>query len=119
VADAPAGVRARSTSGEVDVRSACGRVRLETTSGQVRTRLRGPLRLADLSSVSGDISAELVSGMGAQLTASTTSGTIDCNLPMSGARHERNRLQARIGPGGPNIHVSTVSGNLTVTSGER
>jgi hypothetical protein len=117
VADAPAGVHARSTSGELDVRGACGLVWLRTTSGEIRTRLRGPLRSADLSSVSGGVSAELVSGLGAQLAASTTSGTIDCTVPMTVARHERNHLQARIGPGGPNIHISTVSGNLTVTSG--
>ncbi len=117
VTDAPAGLRARSTSGELDVRGACGRVWLETASGEIRTRLRAPLRSADLASISGEISAELVSGLGAQLTASTTSGDIDCNVPMTVARHERNRLEARIGPGGPTIHISTVSGNLTVTSG--
>ena len=117
VADAPAGVHARSTSGELVVRGACGRVWLQTASGEIRTRLRGPLRSAELSSISGDVRAELVSGLGAQLAASTTSGAIDCNVAMTVARHERNRLEARIGPGGPTIHVSTVSGNLTVTSG--
>jgi len=117
VEDAPAGIRARSTSGELDVRGACGRVSLETTSGEIRTRLRGPLRSANLTSTSGDVGAELVSGMGARLTAATTSGSIDCSVPMTVSRHDRNRLEAMIGPGGPTLHMSTVSGNLTVTSG--
>lgn len=117
VDDAPAGIRARSTSGEVDVRGACGRVSLGTTSGEIRARLRGPLRSAEITSTSGGVGAELVSGLGARLTVATTSGAIDCSVPMTVSRHDRNRLEATIGTGGPTIHMSTVSGNLTVTSG--
>jgi DUF4097 and DUF4098 domain-containing protein YvlB len=117
VDDAPAGIRAHSTSGEVNVRGACGRVLLETTSGEVRARLRGPLKSAELASTSGGVGAELVSGVGARLTVVTTSGSIDCSVPMTVSRHDRNRLEATIGQGGPPIHMRTVSGNLTVTSG--
>ena len=117
VEDAPAGIRARSTSGELVVRGACGRVALETTSGEIHTRLRGPLRSAVITSTSGDVGTDLVAGLGAQLDASTVSGSIDCNVPSVVTRQARNRLDARIGQGGPGIHISTVSGNLTVTSG--
>jgi hypothetical protein len=117
VDDAPAGIRARSTSGEVEVRGARGRVQIETTSGGIVVGLRAPLKSAELSSTSGDVDADLAARMGARLSASTTSGTIDCSVPMSVTRHDRTRLEALVGPGGPSIHVSTVSGNQTVTSG--
>ncbi len=119
VADAPAGVRAETASGDVTVRGACGHVRLHSASGDIEARLRGPLGEADLATSSGEINLLVVPGMSAEFDASTTSGSIDCRLPVTVVRHDENSLAARLGRGGAHIRLRTASGNVNITSGGR
>jgi hypothetical protein len=114
---APAGIRARSTSGGLSVRDAAGDVALSTVSGSIEARFARALRAAELSSTSGGIEADLASGLGVNLAASTTSGSMDCRAPMTLLRHDAHHLEGRVGSGGPAIRIQTVSGDLTVTSG--
>jgi DUF4097 and DUF4098 domain-containing protein YvlB len=116
VAAAPAGVRAETASGDVTVRGACGHVRLRSASGDIEASLRGPLREADLASSSGEIDLALVPGLAAELDAATTSGSIDCRLPLTVVRHDENSLMARLGHGGARIRLRTTSGNVNITS---
>ena len=57
--------------------------------------------------------------MGAELDASTTSGSIDCTLPVTVLRHDENSLTARFGRGGARIRLRTTSGDVNITSGGR
>ncbi len=115
--DAPAGVRARTTSGELDLRGACERVDAGTQSGNIRTRLRGPLREATVASVSGDVELELAAGVGATLDVRSTSGSIDCSAPVIVTGHDTRSLGARLGTGVAPVRIQTTSGSVSITSG--
>ncbi len=117
VEEAPRGAWLRSTSGEIAIHSAGGKVDAATQSGDVRARLRAPLESAAFASVSGDVTLELVSGLGAHLVARSTSGSIDCGVPVVVLEHGRNSLEARLGAGGTPVRTETTSGNVTITSG--
>ncbi len=117
VEEAPRGVRAHSTSGEIVLRSAGAKVDVTTQSGDVRARLRSPLEDARVKSVSGDVTLELVTGLGANLAVHSTSGSIDCEVPATVLAHGRNSLEARLGSGGAPVRTETTSGNVTITSG--
>ena len=117
VADAPAGVSAHTASGEVVLHAACARVDVGTQSGDIRVRLRSPLERAQAASVSGSVSLDMVQGTGAELSARSTSGSIDCEMPSVVRQHSDRSLDARLGKGGAPVRLETVSGDVTITSG--
>ena len=127
-------VNARSVSGDVDVVGAEGEVRAGSVSGNVRMDgLRatsvsassvsgdvdvtvhslsgpGPLRF---TSVSGNVTAELPKGIDADVTMRSVSGSLDSDFPLVlNGRMSRHSLEARIGKGGRDLEVRTVSGNV-------
>lgn len=90
-------VKASSVSGDVDVA-------VETLSGT------GPLTF---TSVSGNVTAELPKGIDADVTMRSVSGSLDSDFPLVlSGRMSRNSLEARIGKGGRELEVRTVSGNV-------
>jgi DUF4097 and DUF4098 domain-containing protein YvlB len=127
-------VDAHSVSGNVSVVGAEGRVRAGSVSGDVRMeRLRassvkatsvsgdvvvgvealtgdGPLTF---TSVSGNVTAELPKGIDADVTMRTVSGSLDSDFPLTlNGRVNRHSLEARIGRGGRELEVRTVSGDV-------
>jgi hypothetical protein len=90
-------VEARSVSGDVDVT-----ISALTGAGGLRFR-----------SVSGDVTVAVPQGLDADFSMSTVSGELDTDFPLtlSGGMGRRN-IQARIGKGGRNLEVSTVSGDV-------
>lgn len=119
VEDAPKGLSVETVSGEVRVKGAAGPVSMSTGSGDIRARLRGPLRRGVLESTSGQIWVDLAGGMDASLVAETTSGDIDCRVPLTSTDTGRHRLSGRYGRGGSPIELRSGSGDITVTSGGR
>jgi hypothetical protein len=117
VRDAPAGIHARTVSGRLEVTGACARVDVETRSGDILAQLREPLQAAQVSSASGDVQLELPGGIGADLRAHSTSGSIDCTIPVTIVEHGRNSLQAKVGRGGAPVRIETSSGDVSITSG--
>lgn len=132
----PSGVEidASSVSGNVDVVGAQGDVRAGSVSGDIRLeRLRassieartvsggitaaveslngsGPL---SFKSVSGDVKLDLPRGFDADLSMSSVSGQLDSEFQMTlGGRTSRRRIEARIGRGGRQLDVTTVSGDV-------
>lgn len=124
-------VDARSVSGDVHVTSAAD-VRASSVSGNVFASLgRIPARGLEFRSVSGDVTLELPAGTDADFQARTLSGEIESDFPLTveGRRGRRNdddddrgwprvrvghNMHARIGGGGPELSVSTVSGDITL-----
>lgn len=129
-------IDARSVSGNVNVSGAQGDVRAEAVSGDIRLeRLRattieahsvsgeiaasieslsgsGPL---SFRSVSGDVKLELPRNFDADLSMSSVSGQLDSEFQMTlgnGGRTSRRRIEARIGRGGRELNLTTVSGDV-------
>lgn len=138
----PEGVRfiARTVQGDVEARDLRGPVRASTVSGGVDVRtsdvaeassVSGDLRVAmgrmprdgslRFSSVSGDVRLTLPADAGAQLSASTVSGDIDSDFPLTLSGRGRSwpgrRIQATLGRGGPELRISTVSGDIQLERG--
>jgi hypothetical protein len=127
-------VSAGSVSGEVSVDGAEGRLRASSVSGNVRLRA---LRATDVrassvsgdvdvridaltgdgnlhfNSVSGNVTAELPQTFDADVTMRSVSGSLDSEFPLTlNGRMNRHSLEARIGKGGRELEVHTVSGNV-------
>lgn len=119
VEDAPHGVDAQTSSGDIKVRDGCGRFRLSSMSGSVLACVRRPLSAVTLSSTSGGVVLRVPEGLDASLDLSTGSGDLSCDVPVTLLEHHRNRMRASLGRGGPAIQLSTASGDVHVTRGER
>jgi DUF4097 and DUF4098 domain-containing protein YvlB len=132
----PKGMRlsANSVSGDVRITGAEGSVRGGSVSGDVRletvraTSVRatsvsgdvvvviesltgdGPLQF---TSVSGNVTADLPRNIDADVSMHSVSGSLDSDFPLTlNGRVSRSRVQARIGKGGRELEVHTVSGDV-------
>lgn len=128
-------VRANSVSGDVEVIGAEGEVRAGSVSGNVRLdKLRATTRLSATSvsgdvwvvveslvgegdlhftSVSGNVTAELPKNIDADVRMRSVSGSLDSDFPLTlNGRMSRHSLEARIGKGGRELEVTTVSGDV-------
>jgi len=86
-----------------------------SVSGNVTVQVESLTGTGDLSfkSVSGDVILELPRTLDADLSMHTVSGRIDSDFQMTlNGRMDRRRLEARIGKGGRDLDVTTVSGDL-------
>jgi len=125
-------VDAASVSGDVHV-SSSAEVRANSVSGDVYAALgRIPSNGLSFHSVSGDVTLELPSGTDADFSARTLSGEIDSDFPLTiegrGGRGDDDdrggwpRVRVRVGHdmrarlcrGGPELSVTTVSGDITL-----
>ena len=117
---APRGLEAGTTSGDIVVDGlAGGQVRLHSTSGDVRFGLDRSLRRADVSTVSGGITARLADGLGCNLTLKSTSGTLDSSAPMKIRTVSRHEMSGTVSGGGPPVVLHSLSGDIAVTGGGR
>jgi hypothetical protein len=135
----PKGMRvsASSVSGDVRITGAEGSVRGGSVSGDVRldalratsvhaSSVSGDVTVAiaslagdgplNFSSVSGNVTAELPKGIDADVSMRSVSGTLDSDFALTlNGRVSRNTIQARIGKGGRELEVHTVSGDVHLT----
>jgi Putative adhesin len=127
-------IDASSVSGNVDVVGAQGNVRAKSVSGDVRLeRLRASSIEAgsvsggitasvesltgsgslSFKTVSGDVKLELPRSLDADLSMSSVSGQLDSDFQLTlGGRTSRRRIEARIGRGGRDLNIATVSGDV-------
>jgi hypothetical protein len=109
-------VHASSVSGEVTMQHIRARsVYGHSVSGDVSAQVDALSGRGDLSfkTVSGDVRLELPKTFDADLSMSTVSGHMDTDYPLTlNGRMSRNRIEARIGEGGRNLDIGTVSGNV-------
>jgi len=114
-------VSASSVSGGVDVQTS-DVAEASTVSGHVRVSMGRMPRDGSLrfSTVSGDVRLTLPADAGAELRANTVSGEIDTDFPMRMEASSRGtgwvrvgqRVRGTIGRGGPELEISTVSGDI-------
>jgi len=116
VVGAEGDVRAGSVSGDVRMeRLRANSVRATSVSGDVKVTVDALTGIGDLkfTSVSGNVTVELPQGTDADVTMRSVSGSLDSDFPLTlNGRMSRNRLEARIGKGGRDLEVSTVSGDV-------
>jgi hypothetical protein len=116
VAGAEGDVRASSVSGEVRLDTPrASRVRASSVSGDVEVRIRELTGTGTLSftSVSGNVDVELPRGVDADVSMRTVSGTMESDFPLTlNGRVNSRSFEARIGKGGRELEVRTVSGDV-------
>jgi hypothetical protein len=135
-------VTANSVSGDVDVTGAEGALRAGSVSGNVRLeklRATTSLRASSVSgdvwvvieslagegdlhftSVSGNVTAELPKAIDADVRMRSVSGSLDSDFPLTlNGRMSRHSLEARIGKGGRELEVTTVSGDVRLRAAKQ
>jgi hypothetical protein len=127
------GVVAKTGSGRIDVtQNGSGDVEVSSGSGSIRLRgVHGALRASsssgglniegelagdwDLAATSGSVHVDLPSGSGFELDASTGSGHIDVDAPITVTGSiGRRSLRGMVRGGGPRLHVRTSSGGIEI-----
>ena len=118
VTGAEGDVRVSSVSGDVDARRLrASSVRATSVSGDVLVSVDALTGEGSLhfTSVSGDVIAELPKNLNADVSMRTVSGSFDTEFPITlNGRMRRSSLEARIGQGGRELNVTTVSGDVTL-----
>lgn len=130
-------LKIKTVSGDVQGENIRGQVRLEAVSGDVFLQkselaaLRGKTVSGDLSfetplasgpyelsAVSGDISMVIKQLTGVSVSSSSLSGDIRTDLPISQENHSRNRHSIQVMDGSAQIHHSSVSGDILLSSAD-
>jgi hypothetical protein len=103
-----------SGSGGVRVRGVRGGLSVSTSSGSIRAQGE-ILRDWSLAASSGGIEVELPAEASFDLDASTGSGSIDSERPVSvSGRISRRSLKGAVGSGGPRLQLETSSGSIVI-----
>ena len=122
-------VTALGLRSDVDASSVNGNVRIKTT-GLVHARsVNGSIEASmgvatwngslDFKTVNGSIDLTMPAGTSAEVHASSMSGTLVSDFPLTvNNRIEGRRTEARIGSGGPELKLSTVNGAITLHQGD-
>jgi hypothetical protein len=121
VVGAQGDIRAGSVSGDLKLERLRARsIEARTVSGEITVSVESLTGAGPLSfkSVSGDVKLELPRAFDADLSMSSVSGQLDSEYQMTlGGRTSRRRIEARIGRGGRDLDVTTVSGDVRLRMG--
>jgi len=118
ISGAQGDVRAASVSGDVRLeRLRATSVRATTVSGELSASIESLSGRGDLTfhSVSGNVELELPRDFGANLSMNSVSGQLDSDFQMTlggSGRAGRRRIEARVGRGGRDLDITTVSGDV-------
>lgn len=88
---------------------------VEVVTGKHAASLRGLPSSAWLTSLTGDIKVELPASVNAEISAKSTSGSINSTIPqlISSNGHV---VQSRVGTGENSLRINTQSGNVTLSA---
>ena len=110
-------VHASSGNGRIDVATSSGPVSASSGNGDIRVSMASLRAAGDLSfsSGNGDITLRLPDDFGAELRASTGSGSVHSDFEVrTTGRITAHRLHGTIGRGGRSLRVSTGSGSISL-----
>ena len=99
-----------SVSGKVELDGSFREVKAGSTSGEIDLMLRNAPAAVEVSTVSGEVDAELPAGTGFTLDYSTVSGELECDFPLTKSVDGK----FVCGDGACRIEVGTTSGSLSV-----
>ena len=111
-------VRTETSSGDVNISYAdVEEFSAQASSGDVALRLQGSrLKAIDVTTSSGDVSLRLPSDEAFDARADLSSGDVTIGFSdVTEVRHGRRLLDYQHGTGGASIHVTTSSGDLTIS----
>jgi hypothetical protein len=117
VAGARAAVNASSGNGRIEVSTAAGPVTASSGNGDIRVSMASVRAAGNMafSSGNGNITLLLPDNFGAELDASTGSGSIHSDFEVrTSGRITSHRLRGTIGAGGRTLRVSTGNGRITL-----
>ncbi len=109
-----------STNGDVVAGKVSGNVRVHTTNGRVEVTFVSldPGNEISLKSTNGSILVSLPDGIGADVRAGTTNGSISTDFPLKvQGRYNSKRVQGTLGEGGCLIDLRTTNGSITLERG--
>jgi DUF4097 and DUF4098 domain-containing protein YvlB len=109
------GVKVTTSGGEVVLLRVNGRIFGETSGGNIEARLLGENRGVHLETSGGNVSVYLRKDIAANLQASTSGGSVKCDLPvMVLGRISEDELHGKLNGGGDLIELSTSGGNINI-----
>lgn len=106
-----------TTSGNIDIKQKEGGVAVESASGDVQVRsemVNG--KHFEIGTISGNISMTVPSDMKGRVRLETISGSIDTDLAVEVRSFDKHRLEGRVGGDGPDVILSTTSGDIDLNS---
>ncbi|NLU53251.1 MAG: DUF4097 domain-containing protein [Clostridiaceae bacterium] len=105
---------ANSISGTIDIQAERGNILADTTSGDIKVRLK-ELESFKANSTSGSVYLEIPDTSDFNIDIETLSGSIQCrDFNLKRATSTKNKLQGTVGNGKGDIRIETTSGNVTV-----
>ena len=109
-------VEADSVNGEVAASGLSGHTTLSTVNGSVKATFNELLQPVSLKSVNGTVTLALPPEANAEVSADTLSGGISCDFPIVIKKGFPlgQKLEGKLGDGGPKIKMSTVNGGIHV-----
>lgn len=116
VDSAAAPLKASASGGSIVVESASAPLQLDTAGGSVTARFAGkPDGASSLQCAGGSIAVFVADGVGFDLDAESTGGSVRCELPHERTgKPNRNELRGRVAGGGPALKLRSVGGNISV-----
>lgn len=116
ISGASAEVVARTVNGRIQAASTTGPVDAETVNGSIHVRMDAipaDTRELEYSTVNGSVTLEVPSNFAGELEMQTVNGSLRSDFPVTiQGRLNPRHLRARIGDGGPTIHLRTVNGSV-------
>jgi DUF4097 and DUF4098 domain-containing protein YvlB len=110
-------VKATTSGGEVVLLRVNGKIFGETSGGNIEARLLGINEGVHLETSGGNVSIYLRKDVAADLQASTSGGSVKCDLPvMVMGKISEDELHGKINGGGNRIELSTSGGNINIRS---
>jgi hypothetical protein len=106
-------IEATTASGDMIIDQIEGGSHLESSSGDIEVKTKiFPQYEYSVETSSGYIHFLLPQDSNAEVKLQTSSGSLDCKLPLTVSGVSRNLLKGELGKGGPQINLITTSGDI-------
>jgi hypothetical protein len=109
-------VRARSSGGGVTIRGAGGRVKASSSGGSVAVSFAaGNAHGGDIESSGGGVEVRVDPAVGLDVDATSSVGTVSCDLPVTGQGKSSGRsIHGALHGGGERLHVRSSGGGIRI-----
>jgi DUF4097 and DUF4098 domain-containing protein YvlB len=105
------------TSGGGIRAEAAGRIVADTSGGPIDITLTGTNQGIIATTSGGGITITVPNNVAADLDASTSGGSVKCELPMTSARRDDHKLEGSLNGGGKVIKARTTGGSIRIVGG--